>query len=46
MVKITDESIVDKIFKKISKNRITKFVVEEATLNEIFISKVGEAYDE
>ena len=46
MVKITDESIVDKVFKKISKNRITKFVVEEATLNEIFISKVGEAYDE
>ncbi len=46
MVKITDESIVDKVFKKISKNQITKFVVEEATLNEIFISKVGEAYDE
>ena len=46
MVKITDESVVDKVFKKISKNQITKFVVEEATLNEIFISKVGEAYDE
>ena len=46
MVKITDESIVDKVFKKISKNQITKFVVEEATLNEIFIEKVGEAYDE
>lgn len=45
-VKITDESIVDKVFKAISKNKITKFVVEEATLNEIFIDKVGEAYDE
>ena len=45
-VKISDSSIVDKVFKKISKNNITKFVVEEATLNEIFIAKVGEAYDE
>ena len=45
-VKIEDESIVDKVFKKITKNKITKFVVEEATLNEIFIDKVGEAYDE
>ena len=45
-VKIEDESIVNKVFKKISKCDITKFVVEEATLNEIFIDKVGEAYDE
>ena len=41
-VKIEDFNIVDKVFKAISKNNITKFVVEEATLNEIFISKVGE----
>ena len=46
VVKIKDESIVDKVFNKIKNNRITKFVVEEATLNEIFIDKVGEAYDE
>ena len=45
-VKISDESIVDKVFSKIRDNKITKFVVEEATLNEIFIDKVGEAYDE
>ena len=44
-VKISDDSIVDKVFKKISKNRITKFVVEEATLNEIFIDKVGGKYE-
>ena len=46
IVKIEDESIVEKIFKKLSDNSITKFVVEEASLNEIFIDKVGEAYDE
>ena len=45
-VKINDEQVVDKVFDKIKKNKITKFVVEEATLNEIFIDKVGEAYDE
>ncbi len=41
-VKIEDYSVVDKIFKSISDCQITKFIVEEATLNEIFISKVGE----
>lgn len=45
-VKIENDSIVDSVFKKISKNKITKFTVEEPTLNEIFISKVGEAYGE
>lgn len=44
-VKIKDEEIVDSVFKAISKNKITKFVVEEPTLNEIFISKVGEKYE-
>ena len=43
IVKIEGEEVVSKIFKSISKYEITKFVVEEATLNEIFISKVGEA---
>ena len=45
-VKIESEDVVDKLFKKIKDNKITKFVVEEPTLNEIFIDKVGEAYDE
>ena len=46
-IKIEDESIVDSVFKKVSKyNNVTKFVVEEPTLNEIFVSKVGEEYNE
>ena len=42
VVKIESEEILDNLFKIISKYKITKFVVEEATLNEIFIEKVGE----
>lgn len=45
-VKIENSKIVEKVFKKISYNNITKFVVEEASLNEIFIAKVGGSYDE
>lgn len=45
-VKIENSSVVEKVFKKIAKNNITKFVVEEASLNEIFIAKVGASYDE
>lgn len=45
-VKIEGEEVVDKVFEAIKDNKITKFLVEEATLNEIFIDKVGEAYDE
>ena len=45
-VKIEDFSIVEKVFKSISSYQITKFIVEEATLNEIFISKVGELKNE
>lgn len=44
-VKISDEKYVDTVFKSISKNKISKFVVEEPTLSEIFISKVGEKYE-
>ena len=45
-IKITDQAIVEKVFKHVSKySNITKFVVEEATLNEIFVAKVGETYD-
>ena len=41
--KIESEDVVKDVFKKISKYDITKFAVEEATLNEIFISKVDGA---
>lgn len=44
-VKIESDEIVEKVFQKITNSKITKFVVEEASLNEIFIEKVGEAYD-
>lgn len=45
-IKISDIKYVESVFKKVSKcNNVTKFVVEEPTLNEIFISKVGEAYE-
>lgn len=45
-VKIESEDVVDKVFRTISKKKhVTKFVVEEPTLNEIFVSKVGESYE-
>ena len=45
-IKIEDESIVKNVFKALSKcDNIVKFVVEEPTLNEIFIDKVGESYE-
>ena len=47
IVKIEDESYVSKIFKYMTKyDNITMFKVEDASLNEIFIERVGEAYDE
>lgn len=45
-IKIESSEIVKQVFDKISKcKNITKFVVEEPSLNEIFISKVGESYE-
>ena len=45
-INISDSSIVDDVFKCISKmSNIVKFVVEEPSLNEIFVSKVGEVYE-
>ena len=45
-IKLEDESYVNDLFKAISKyDNVTKFVVEEPTLNEIFVSKVGEVYE-
>ncbi|MEG2311662.1 MAG: ATP-binding cassette domain-containing protein [Bacilli bacterium] len=46
IIKITDADVVNEVFKKIAKcNNVTKFIVEEASLNEIFIAKVGEKYE-
>ncbi len=46
IIKIEDESKIQNVFKYISKcKNVTKFVVEEPSLNEIFIAKVGEAYE-
>ncbi len=45
-IKISDESVKDKVFNIVSKSpNISKFVVEEPSLNEIFIDKVGETYE-
>ena len=46
VIKIEDNSISESVFKEISTcKNITKFMVEEPSLNEIFVSKVGETYD-
>lgn len=46
LIKIKDESVVDEVFKYISKcKNVTKFLVEEASLEEIFIDKVGGVYE-
>ena len=45
-VKIDNIKIAEDIFKIISKcKNITKFEVEEPSLNEIFVAKVGESYE-
>lgn len=45
-ISIEDKSVVEDVWKYITKTKnITKFVVEEPTLNEIFIEKVGESYE-
>lgn len=45
-IRIEDNSYINTLFKAISKyDNVTKFVVEEPTLNEIFVSKVGEVYE-
>ncbi len=46
IIKISEDKYIESVFKEISKcKNITKFVVEEPSLNEIFISKVGESYE-
>ncbi len=46
LVSIKDVSVVEKVFKYIAKcKNVTKFEVEEPSLNEIFIEVVGESYE-
>ena len=46
IISIEDDSYIDSLFKCISKfENVTKFSVEEPSLNEIFISIVGDSYD-
>ena len=46
VISIRDESYVNSLFKKISKyDNILKFSVEDPSLNEIFISIVGDSYE-
>lgn len=45
-VKIADNSYIDKVFDTVKKAKnVTKFVVEEPSLHEIFVAKVGESYE-
>jgi len=46
VIKIEESKYVKSIFKEVSKyDNITKFCVEDASLNEIFVSVVGENYE-
>ena len=45
IVQIKDKTQVNNVFKAIKNHEITKFTVEEPTLNEIFVEKVGESYE-
>ncbi len=44
-VKIANKDIVNDVFNAIKNNKISKFVVEEPSLNEIFVETVGEQYE-
>lgn len=44
-VKVKDASICQNVFETIKNKKITKFVLEEPSLNEIFVSKVGESFE-
>ena len=46
VVKIEDSGYIENVFKVVSKaHNVVKFVVEEASLNEIFVEKVGEEFE-
>lgn len=44
-IKIADKKVASKVFETIKNNNISKFVIEEPSLNEIFVEKVGESYE-
>ena len=44
-IKIASKDVVSDVFDCLKQYKITKFVVEEPTLNEIFVEKVGEQYE-
>lgn len=45
-IRISSKNVIDEVFKYVSTcANVLKFVVEEPSLNEIFISKVGESYE-
>ena len=44
-VKINDSSYIQNVFAAIKEKQITEFVVEEPSLNEIFVEKVGESFE-
>ena len=45
-IKIDNKDVSDDVFKIVSKGKnITKYQIEEPSLNEIFITKVGESYE-
>lgn len=47
LVKIENKEVITDVFNYIKKQKIiTKFTVEEPSLNEIFVAKVGESYEE
>jgi len=46
LIKIENETVTQSVFEIIKNgNNITEFRVEDPTLNEIFLSKVGESYE-
>lgn len=44
-VQIQSKDYIDQVFDNIKKFKINKFVVEEPSLNDIFVEKVGESYE-
>lgn len=46
VVKIESDKYIDNVFNVVKKcKNVTKFIVEDASLNEIFVNTVGEAYE-
>lgn len=44
-VKISNMEVASLVFDALKEKTITKFIVEEPSLNEIFVAKVGESYE-